>query len=139
MELKGWRAYGLLVLRVGIGLGLIYHSSPKLFDSAGMAKFAGFVGTMGFPAPTFFAYCAKLSEFLGGIALTAGCFTRAAAVFIGITMFVAAFVAHAGDPFAKRELALLYLLAAVAIFLTGPGPLAADSWIQKLRAARKQT
>ena len=42
------------------------------------------------------------------------------------TLGVAAFVAHANDPFAKRELALFFGVAALTIFLTGPGMLSLD-------------
>jgi len=38
-------------------------------------------------------------------------------------MSVAAFVAHAGDPLTKRELALAYWTISGALFLTGPGRL----------------
>ena len=129
MEIKGWRAYGITVLRVAIGLGLIYHGASKVFDSAAMQGFAGYLGKLGFPAPTFFAYCAKLSEFLGGIALVLGAFTRVAAVFVLITMFVAVFIAHAGQPFPNREKALLYFFPVLTFLLTGPGPLSLDHWI----------
>jgi putative oxidoreductase len=36
-------------------------------------------------------------------------------------MAVAAFVAHADDPFGRKEMSLLYLTAWVGLFLTGPG------------------
>ena len=138
MNITGWRAYGVVVLRVGIGLGMVYHGWQMLFDKGEMARMAGFVGKLGFPAPLFFAYCAKLSEFAGGIFLVLGAFTRPAALFIGFTMFVAAFVANAGEGFEKKEKALLYLLGAVAVFLTGPGPCAADPWIRSFWAGWKQ-
>ncbi len=129
MEIKGWRAYGITVLRVAIGLGLIYHGAPTLFNGDAMQGFAGYVGKLGFPAPTFFAYCAILSQFLGGVALVLGAFTRVAAVFVLITMFVAIFIAHAGDPFPKKEKALLYFFCVLLFLLTGPGPLSLDHWI----------
>ena len=131
MEIKGWRAYGITVLRVVIGLGLMYHGASKVFDSAAMQGFAGFVvgGKLGFPAPMFFAYCAKLSEFLGGMALVLGAFTRVAAVFVFVTMFVAGFIFHADDPFAKKEMALLYFFTVLMFLMTGPGPLSLDRWI----------
>jgi putative oxidoreductase len=41
-------------------------------------------------------------------------------------MAVAAFVAHDGDPFKQKELALLYLVVSVALIFTGPGKYAID-------------
>jgi hypothetical protein len=53
-------------------------------------------------------------------------FTRTALVFSAITMAVAAFLAHSGDPFGKKELALIYLVISIALIFTGPGKYALD-------------
>jgi putative oxidoreductase len=41
-------------------------------------------------------------------------------------MAVAVFFAHAGDPFARKELALLYLLIFSVIFILGAGKYSLD-------------
>ena len=41
-------------------------------------------------------------------------------------MGVAAFIVHGADPLAKKEMALLYFIAFVAIFLAGPGKFSID-------------
>ena len=147
MDIKGWRAYGVVVLRVAIGLGLAYHGASTLFGRGGMAGFAKYVGSLGFPfhhAPAFWAYCAKLSEFAGGILLVLGGLTRPAALLIVITMSVAAFVANGKHPvFApprepSKEMSLLYLVCALTLFFTGPGPLALDPWLKGLWAGWKR-
>src|SRR5688572_29008146 len=99
--------FGLLFLRVMMGLGADYHGYGKLFGR-GIEGFAGGVEKMGFPFPLFFAWAAALSEFVGGILVIAGLKTRYAALFIFITMSVAAFHAHADDPLKVKELALAY-------------------------------
>jgi len=43
------------------------------------------VAKMGFPLPTFFAWCAVLAEFFGGILLMLGLMTRPAALANAIT------------------------------------------------------
>lgn len=48
-----------------------------------------------------------------------GLATRPAAFFAACTMFVAAFIRHATDPFSKKELALAYLVIFIALILTG--------------------
>ena len=49
------------------------------------------------------------------------------AVFLTVPGFpVAAFVAHGSDPFAKKELALLYLIGFSTLFLAGPGSYCVD-------------
>lgn len=115
---------GLLVLRLGAGLTLAFaHGLGKLPPSAGFVE-----GTaeMGFPVPTLFAWAAALSEFAGGLLVAVGLLTRPAALFVVITMAVAAFVRHAGDPFSDVERALLFLVAFLAILLAGAGRYAVD-------------
>src|SRR3989338_2225058 len=96
---------GLLWLRVLRGAAMVYHGYGKVFGGHMEGMIQGVAG-MGFHAPVFFAWAAALSEFAGGILLVLGLFTRPAALFILITMGVAAFVAHANDPFTPKELAL---------------------------------
>lgn len=128
------REIGLLLLRIGIGLGLIYHGSGKLFGD--MAGFVEGVARMGFPLPALFAWAAALSEFLGGIGILLGLFTRSAAIFVGCTMFTAAFIRHADDPFSHKEKALLYLLVALAFLIMGSGRISIDSWIRSRGSER---
>lgn len=118
--------FGVLWLRVFMGTGIAYHGYGKVFGGH-MAKMIEGVGHMGFPYPEVFAWAAALSEFLGGILIVLGLFTRPAAFFVACTMTVAAFVAHAKDPLATKELALAYLVMAVTVLILGAGQVSADS------------
>ena len=122
--------FGLLWLRVLMGLGMAYHGYGKVFGG-NMSQLIEGVTAMGLPAPEFMAWSAALSEFVGGILIAIGLFTRPAAFFVMITMFVAAFVAHASDPFSVKELALAYLTMAGAIVLLGGGKLSLDGLMCK--------
>jgi putative oxidoreductase len=51
-------------------------------------------------------------------------------------MMVAAFMAHGADPFAKKELALLYLLIYVTILVTGSGKYSLDHYLNKNKKRR---
>jgi putative oxidoreductase len=124
MEVKSRNA-GLLLLRLTFGLGMAYHGYGKVFGGH-MDNFTANVGGMGFPMPAFFAWSAALSEFAGGLAFAAGLLTLPATLSIIGTMGVAAFIAHGSDPFAKKELALAYLSAALTILFTGPGAFSLD-------------
>ena len=116
----------LLVLRLGFGAGMVYHGFGKVFGES-MPYLINGVSQLGFPFPAFFAWSAAIAEFVGGAMLMAGALTRVSAVFIGITMFVAAFGAHLHDPFAKKELALAYLVVATAIYFSGAGRYSVDA------------
>lgn len=128
--MSGWKekasGMGLLFLRVTMGSGIAYHGYQKIFGGF-IGKLAEGVKGMGFPYPEAFAWAAALSEFLGGILIALGVGTRAAAFFVFSTMAVAAFLAHAADPFNKKELALAYWAISGALMLTGAGPYSLDA------------
>ena len=116
---------GLLLFRVFVGLALAWgHGINKLPPSEG---FTAGVVEMGFPAPVMFAWAAGVAEFAGGHLLALGLLTRPAALFAGLTMYVAAFIRQAGDPFTDIEKALLFLAAAVLLLLTGAGRYSIDA------------
>jgi putative oxidoreductase len=55
-----------------------------------------------------------------------GLLTRFSSALLVITMSVAAFMAHAGDPFKSKEMALLYLLLFGTTLVTGAGRFSID-------------
>ena len=120
---------GLLALRLGVGLTLAFgHGFPKLLS---FEKFLRNVTKHGFPLPEVMAPLAMLSELAGGMLLALGLVTRPAALFVVATMFGAAFVVHASDPFSKKELALAYALGAAVVFVAGPGRFSLDARLAK--------
>ncbi len=121
---------GLLWLRVLTGLAIAYHGYGKIFEGQIVMLQEGLV-KMGLPMPEVLAWAAALSEFGGGILLVLGLFTRQAAFFVFVTMSVAAFKAHAADPFQVKELALAFWTVSGALIFTGPGKLSADARIFK--------
>jgi putative oxidoreductase len=121
---RGWT-----LVRVVFGLTLaLGHGLSKV--TGDMSRFAEGVANLGFPFPLFFAWCASLAEFLGGLLVAVGLFTRPAAAFAGFTMLVALF-RHRADPFGRMELALLYLTVMVAVALVGAGPWSLDARLRR--------
>ncbi len=119
---------GLTVLRVFTGLSLAFaHGIGKVPPSE---QFIQGVAELGFPAAGFFAWAAGISEFFGSILLAAGLLTRPSALFVLITMVVAAFIRHAPDPFNVMEKALLYGFIALAFLLIGSGKYGLDAMIR---------
>ncbi len=120
---------GLLIGRLGFGLTMAFgHGLGKLPPSD---NFVGFIGSLGFPAPTAFAWFAGLSEFGGGLFLALGFITRLSSSALAFTMFIAAFLAHGNDPFKKMEMALIYFFAYLLFSLVGPGRYSIDKLINK--------
>lgn len=120
---------GLLIFRLFLGLAMaLAHGLGKLPPPDRMIEG---VTAMGFPLPIVFAWAAALAEFVGGILIAVGLFTRYSAFFLGITMAVAGFIVHGADPFGNKELAFFYLAGCALLFLTGAGAYSLDKLIRK--------
>jgi putative oxidoreductase len=114
-----------LLLRVVLGAIFIAHGLQTV--SGDMHDFIRMVDHLGFPLPTLFAWAAALSEFLGGICVLVGLFTRWAALAIAIVMTVAVTKVHLHEGLILGyEYPLTLLAVAVSIMLTGAGPVSLD-------------
>ncbi|MBY0360188.1 MAG: DoxX family protein [Candidatus Obscuribacterales bacterium] len=125
--IDGAGAFGLLVIRLVCGLGLMLHGWPKIQE-----PFA-WMGTHA-TVPGFFQALSALAEFGGGLALILGLLTPLACLGILANMAVAMVLVHLpkGDPFVGQpggpsyELALIYFAVACQLLFTGPGTLSLD-------------
>ena len=116
---------GLLAIRVWFGFVLAFaHGLGKVQNLEG---FVDTVQRREVPLPWLLGPAAALSEFLGGLLMGLGLATRLAALSVLVTMLVAGLFIHAGDPFGKKELALSYAVAALAVLLAGPGRFSVDA------------
>lgn len=116
---------GLLLLRVGFGgIMLLIHGMGKAFSFGQLA--------LVFPDPLHIGSTASLAlacfaEVLCAAFVMLGLATRLAVIPLIINMSVAIIMVHAGDGGAKKELAVVYLIAFVTIGISGPGRLSLDS------------
>lgn len=122
---------GLLLLRVFAGIGILTHGVPKILGGPEFWEKVGSVmSKIGVPGPAvFWGFMAAVAEGVGGVLLLLGALTTVASFLIFFTMTVASLVAHAGDPFAKREMALLYLFIALCFMLKGAGRYSVDTLV----------
>jgi putative oxidoreductase len=112
------RDLGLLLARLGFGGMLMTHGWGKLSKIlAGDYSFADPIG-LG-EAPSLFLACG--AEFFCALLVLLGVRVRWTAIPPAIAMAVASFFAHAGDPFGRREKALLFLVGFATLALTGGG------------------
>ncbi|MBL8004396.1 MAG: DoxX family protein [Candidatus Kapabacteria bacterium] len=117
---------GFLLLRILVGCLMIYHGYPKFLDTS---KLITRTAEMGFPFPEVFGTLAMAAEFFGGMLLVIGLGTRFALLGIIITMAVACFIAHGPDPFAKKELAFVFMCVSIAMIFIGSGKYSVDSLV----------
>ena len=116
---------GLLLIRLMVGAVFIYHGWSKV--NGGVPKFAEMLGKMNVPLPTASAWISALTEFVGGILIAMGLFSRIAALPMAFNMAVAVFMVHWKNGFSGQggyeyPMALGVILLALA--LTGPGRIA---------------
>lgn len=114
----------LLFLRVSFGATMLFsHGMPKLLKYNQMKN--------SFPDPLGIGNSASLiltifAELLCPLFICLGVKVRITTLPIIITMLVAAFIIHAGDPFTKIEFPLLYAFAFIGILISGPGKYSLD-------------
>ncbi|WP_281543092.1 DoxX family protein [Maribacter aestuarii] len=114
---------GLAFFRIAVSVMMMTHGLPKFQKLiAGNFEFGDPIGIGAAPS----LFLAVLGEFICPLLIILGYKTRLFAIPTAITMAVAAFIAHASDPFADKEKALFYLVAFITIALLGPGKFSLD-------------
>ena len=111
--------FGLLIFRLAISAFMLFgHGLGKLQKLLSGDEIK-FLDPFGLGAA--FSFSLKVfAEFFASILIALGLFTRLSSTSLIITMGIAVFIAHADDPFAQKEKALLFLASYILIFLLGP-------------------
>jgi putative oxidoreductase len=122
-----------LVARVTVGWVFLWSGWGKLNDLPTVIEnFAGWE----IPFPNVLAPFVSIVEFLGGLLLLLGVFTRLAAVPLIIVMVVAVLTAKWPEVDSLETLLGFDEVAYLALFLwlavAGPGPMSIDSLLQRL-------
>jgi putative oxidoreductase len=114
---------GLLLMRVGFSVGMMTHGYGKFLKLIqGNFEFSDPIGI----GPTLSLILTVIAEFIAPILIILGWKTRTASLFPTITMIVAFFIVHDGDPFSRKEKAFVYLIAFLTLYSTGPGKYSLD-------------
>ena len=125
----------LLALRILFGVLLLSHGIQKWTNFSAMS--GSFPDPLGVGS-TLSLGLAIFGEVFCSVGFIFGAFYRLAMIPMVFTMCVAFFAVHGGDPFAARELALVYLVVFVLMYVAGPGRYAADTLIaQRIRAPKR--
>lgn len=116
--------FALLLLRSGASIMMLTHGIPKLmqFFSGEPIAFASVLGmSMGLSLAL-----AVFAEVFCSVCVLLGLGTRLASIPLIVTMATAAFHIHGADPFARKEMSLLYGLIFIVLLLTGAGKYSID-------------
>jgi putative oxidoreductase len=126
----------LLLLRLYWGALLVIAGLGKWIN---ILEVANFFSSLEIPAPLLMAYIVGTIEFLGGISLFFGIFSRFFSLLVAIVMITAygsahkeAFLNFFSDPKGfTTESPFLYLLTALIVLCFGPGLFSFDYWFEK--------
>lgn len=114
----------ILLLRLFFGGMFAYYGWGKIQNyDAILPQFGDIIGI----GPKLSFNLVIFGEFVCGILIALGLFTRLSVVPSFITMVVAFFVAHGNDPFENKIPAFTYLILSVIIFINGSGKYALDA------------
>ncbi len=121
--------FGILLLRLTVAGFMLTHGWPKLLRlfEGGEIKFGDPLGI----GPVLSLILVVFAEVLCSILIGIGIWTRLATIPLMITMGVAAFISHGNDPFGRKELALMYLLIYIFLFISGGGKYTLESLFKK--------
>ncbi|MDD5464962.1 MAG: DoxX family protein [Candidatus Omnitrophica bacterium] len=120
--------WGILVLRLGIGIMFVAHGLQMafgLFGGPGVRGFSGMLTSLGFFPAIFWSYVASYTVLAGGLLLIAGVQTQAAATLLLVFILTAAIKVHLSKGFflSNGGFEYTFVIAAtcLALILLGPG------------------
>ncbi len=127
----------ILIMRVWVGSFMLTHGVPKLmnFFSDAPIQFADPIGIGVFPSLVLVVF----AEFFCASFLILGFASRVFVIPLIINMSVAGFIAHANDPFGKKEMAFLFLLMYIVILVLGSGKFSLDRLIENRLNSKLQS
>jgi putative oxidoreductase len=115
----------LLIMRLALGAIMVVHGYHKVFG--GLHHHADLVASLGLPR--WSAYLSSFAEFIGGLLVLLGLFTRVAALAICIDLSVAIAKVHFHNGLTGNggyEFPLALATLAFALIFFGGGPIAVD-------------
>ena len=124
----------LLIVRIVFGILLLTHGIQKWTNFQELSTVFPDPLGVGSSVSLALAIFAELACSLGFIF---GVLYRLALIPMIFTMIVAFFIIHGGDPFAAKELAFVYLVVFVLMWIAGPGKCAVDNLMVNTLFKRK--
>lgn len=123
------------------GWNKLFGENPQVMTGGGMTS-VNIGDVLVFPMPMEInaLFIAGVIEFFGGLLLAIGLWTHLLAFLAALLMVMAYLTAHlAWFPTLNRgELAAMYFLVYWLLFVFGPGPYSADTWLAVRRQEKRQ-
>lgn len=132
-SINNLQPWGAFLLRLILGVAMVYHGYHKVIPAGGfhggntfaaMEHHGRLVASLGLPY--WMGIVSALTEFIGGLLILLGLFTRFAALMISLNMLVAVLMVTRHHGYAGSEYALALLGIALMLFFFGAGVCALD-------------
>lgn len=120
---KDW---GVFLLRLFIGLRLIYGVQDNILHWDHMIKFRDFLKAFHFPFPIICAIVSVYLQFLAGVMILLGWRIRYAAILMIINFLIALIMVHRGDSIEGMTAPLAILFSVILFLFQGAGRIAID-------------
>ena len=132
---KAREDYGVLFLRLLIGVFIIWGVADNILSWAHMLEFEKFLGARGVPYPLFAAHLSVYVQFICGLSILFGVFIRLTSILFIINFIAAIVIAHLGHSFQQMFPPLMMIAAGLFFLFHGAGPLSVDAWLEKRKVS----
>jgi putative oxidoreductase len=128
-NLGNYKNFGLLIIRVGLGVMFIYHGYPKLMG--GPKEWTGLGGSMKYIGihflPMVWGLLAAVTELLGGFLLIIGLAFRPVCILLFINLVIAALMhLRTGGSLGDAAHAIEDAIVFAGLIFIGPGKYSVD-------------
>lgn len=117
---------GLFTLRIGLGIYMLKASGSYLFEGK-MVELVGFLDSLHWPIPEFFAPLSQWVEFIAAILVILG--IRFGALVMAFTLLVAVIFAHGGRILEDALLPFMLSASFLGLGLIGSGRISLDFYL----------
>lgn len=121
---------GTAIIRIVTGLLMVYHGY-EIFDAKLMNDYAQWDMFKEVPMGLVWVYLGKGAEFVAGILLALGLFTKLASIIIAVTMLSTTFFVGHGKFWYEDQHPFLFVLLALVFFFNGAGAWSLDSRLKR--------
>lgn len=112
---------GLFILRLFVGIRLIYGVQDNLLQWRHMKEFEAFLAQYHFPVPLVAAIVSVYAQAIAGLLFLIGWKIRFAAILMIINFMVALVMVHWGQTFEQMTVVLFMIISSITLLLTGAG------------------
>lgn len=123
----------LLILRVLVGVFLIWGVWDNIASAARMQEFVAFLANRGCPLPTLAAPLSVYTQFIAGALLLIGFLTRWAGLVLAFNFLVAVILTWSSSDFRMLFTPLVLIAVSLLVAARGAGRLGLDASLERRR------